>query len=246
MSNRTLFAVTPYVAAVCLVAVSLLRYLLARQAGPLTPRETSLARELFGGHRLWSLGMGGLAVGHAALLAFPALILAWNRSVTRLLALEAVFFAFGVMAFVGLLDLIVRQVRGPVARSRSSLADTAFLGLLLVQIVSGLSLASLYRWASSWSVVTITPYVQSLLRLQPEVGLLAVVPYVVKLHVFSGLVLVALFPFTHLLFAVLVPLDRAAGLLLAPLRRALMAGGRRLGEAARVGGRRLGLGEEEE
>jgi nitrate reductase gamma subunit len=246
MSDRALFAVAPYVAAACLAAVALLRYLAARETGRLTAQEASLARELFGGPRAWSLGVAGLAILHGALLAAPGLVLAWNQSPARLIALEAVFFAFGVIALVGLLDLVVAHVRDPAARAASSPADAAFLGLLVVEVVSGLGLAALYRWASSWSVVTLTPYLRSVAGLQPDVSFVASVPYLVKLHVFAGFALLAVFPFTHLLHAVLRPLDRAAALALAPAGRLLQGAGRRLADAARVGGRRLGWQEEED
>ena len=246
MSDHALFAVAPYVAAVCLAVVMLLRYRIARGRGRLTAVEASLTRELFGGQRAWSLGIAGLAVAHLILLAFPGLVLAWNQSLARLIVLEVVFFAFGVIALVGLLHLIVAHVRNPAARAGSSVADTAFLGLLVVEIVSGLGLAVLYRWASSWSVVTLTPYLHSVLGLDPKLALVQSLPYLVRLHVFAGMALVALFPFTHLVYAVLIPIDRAATLLLAPAQRVLQRAGTRLAEAVRMGGRRLGWREEED
>jgi nitrate reductase gamma subunit len=172
--------------------------------------------------------------------------MAWNQSLARLIGLEVIFFAFGAIALVGLLDLIVAHLRTPEARADSSVADTAFLGLLVVEVVSGVSVAVLYRWASSWSVVTLTPYLHSVLGLEPRVALVQSVPYLVKLHVFSGIALAALFPFTHLVYAVLIPLDRAAVLMLAPVQRVLQRASRRLAEAVRMGSRRLGWREEED
>jgi nitrate reductase gamma subunit len=245
MTDHALFAVTPYLAGVSLVAVTLLRYLLARQRGALAGGAASATAGPFRGRRAWNIGLGGLAAAHLAMLAFPQIVLAWNQHPARLMALEAVFFAFGVAALVGLLHLVVRQV-GHVALSRSSLIDVAFLGLLLVALVSGLGVAVLYRWASSWSAVTLTPYVHSVVSLEPRIGLVQAMPYLVKLHVFSGLALFALFPFTRLVHAVLVPLDRAAGLVLAPAQRMARRGRRALEESVRVLGRRLGWQEEED
>jgi nitrate reductase gamma subunit len=246
VSDHALFAVAPYVGAACLAAVSLLRYLMARQRGGLTAHDAALTRALFGGHRAWSVGIAGLTLLHLLLLAFPRLALAWNRSVTRLIVLEAVFFAFGILALVGLVDLVVRHVRDPDRRASGSLADSAFLGLLALEIASGLGLAVLYRWAASWSVVTLAPYLRSVLALQPDLALVQPVPYLVKLHLFTTVALAILFPFTHLVYAVLIPLDRAAALALAPARRLAHQARTRLLEAVRMGSRRLGLQEEEE
>jgi nitrate reductase gamma subunit len=245
MSDHALFAVTPYLASLFLVAVTLLRYLLARQRGGLSAGDAATSRALLGGHRAWRIGVGGLAAGHLVLLAFPGMVLAWNQSLARLIALEVVLFACGVLALVGLLDLVVRHL-GRSTLSRGSLADTAFLGLLLVAVASGLCLAVLYRWGSSWSVVTLTPYLHSVVGLEPTLGLVKEMPYVVKLHLFSGLALAALLPFTHVVYAVLVPLDRAAGWVLAPLREMAHRVRKRLEDAVRVGGRRLGWREEED
>jgi nitrate reductase gamma subunit len=245
MSDHALFAVTPYVAGVSLVAVTLLRYLLARQRGALAGGGASITGGSFRGRRAWNIGLGGLAAAHVAILAFPQVVLAWNQSPARLVALEAVFFAFGVAALVGLLHAIASHL-GHSALSRSSLIDTAFLGLLLVAVASGLGLAVLYRWASSWSAVTLTPYVHSVLSLEPRVALVKAMPYLVKLHVFSGLAVLALFPFTRLVRAVLVPLDRAASLVLQPVQRMARGGRRRLEDTVRVLGRRLGWLEEED
>ena len=245
MSDHALFAVTPYLAGVSLVAVSLLRYLLARQRGALAGGAASITGTSSRGRRALNIGLGGLAAAHVALVAFPQLVLAWNQSPARLFALEAVFFALGVAALVGLLYALASHL-GHDPLSRRSLIDTAFLGLLLVALASGLATAVLYRWASSWSAVTLTPYVHSVLSLEPRVTLVTAMPYAVKLHVFSGLALIALFPFTRLVYAVLVPFDRAAGLVLLPAQRMARGGRRRLEDTVRVLGRRLGWQEEED
>lgn len=246
MSGHALFVVAPYLAAVSLVAVTLLRYLLARQHGRLRLERAWTARALFGGPRVWTVGMVGLAVGHVAILGFPGQVLAWNHHFDRLLALEVALFACGVAALLGLLALLVKHVRSPEVRAKSSVADTAFLGLLLVLMVSGLGLAVLYRWASVWSVVALSPYLRSLVQLAPEPAVVEAMPYLVKLHLFTGIALLAVLPFTHLVFALLVPLDRAAVRMAAPFRLAAHLARPRLAAAVRVGGRRLGWQEDED
>ena len=186
MSDHALFAAAPGVALLTLGSVSVLRYLLARH-----PRDRSaLVRttRLLGGTRAWRVGVFGLLAIHLLLLVFPRQVLVWNQRHWRLLLLEGTGALLGVAALVGLIGLIVRNIRAPDPGSpaRPSIVDTAFLGLLLVNTVSGLATALLYRWASSWSTVTVVPYVRSLAELEPRVGLVAGLPYMAKLHVFSS------------------------------------------------------------
>ena len=51
------------------------------------------------------------------------------------------------------------------------------------------------RWASSWSVVTLTPYVLSLPSTHPRVDLVASTPFLVRLHVLGAFAAIALLPF---------------------------------------------------
>src|SRR6185503_11480757 len=81
--------------------------------------------------------------------------------------------------------------------SPRSILGTMARALALLAVVSGLVMAVRYRWASSWSSLTLTPWVRSVLRLRPEPQLVEPLPDIVKLHVFSGIALVALLPFTR-------------------------------------------------
>jgi nitrate reductase gamma subunit len=78
-----------------------------------------------------------------------------------------------------------------------------------------------YRWASYWAALTLTPWVRSVLRLQPDPQLVDAVPDVAKLHVFAGLVLVTLLPFTSVFRKVDAWLGRMAGALEARITQAL-------------------------
>jgi nitrate reductase gamma subunit len=62
---------------------------------------------------------------------------------------------------------------------------------------TGVVVAGGYRWASSWSVVTLTPYLDSLATLHPRVELIASTPFVVRLHVVAAFATVVLVPFTR-------------------------------------------------
>jgi nitrate reductase gamma subunit len=246
VSDHALFAAAPGLALLTLGSVSVLRYLLARH--PLDRSALVRTTRLLWGARAGRVGLFGLLVIHLLLVVFPRQVLIWNQRHWRLLLLEGTGALLGVAALVGLIGLIVRSVRAPDPGSptRPSIIDTAFLGLLLVNTVSGLATALLYRWASSWSTVTVVPYVRSLAELEARVGLVAGLPYMVKLHVFSAIVMVGVLPFTCLFEALVYPIDRVLSSVRAPLaeraRRALGV----LEAWARRGATALSLNREED
>ena len=248
MSDHALFGVAPGLALLSLGAVSVLRYLLVRQRGPLDRSSLIRTKRLLWGSWTWRVGVCGLLALHLLLLVFPRQVLAWNQRHWRLLLLEGTGLALGLAALAGLVALIVRNVRSPSRTSPSdpSIVDTAFLGLLLVATVSGLTTAVLYRWASSWSTVTLVPYVWGLAGLEARVGLVGGLPYVVKLHLFSAVVLLAVFPFTCLCQAALYPLDRALAAACAPLAEGARRGFGVLEGWARRGATALSLNREED
>jgi nitrate reductase gamma subunit len=248
MNDRALFAAGPGIALLSLGWVTLLRYLLIRQRGPMPSSALSRAKALVWDAWPWRIGLGGLVLLHLLLLVFPLQVWNWNRVHGQLLALEVIGFAFGLMALAGLVSMVQRRLRSAEAEpgARLSVADAALLGLLLVSVLSGLAMAGLYRWASTWSTVTLVPYVRALLTLDARLSLMSGMPYVVKLHVFCAIAFVAVLPFSHALDLVLLPLDRVVNVLLAPLAGARRRAFRILGELGRRGADALSLKREED
>lgn len=228
MSSYALFEVAPYVAAASLLLATPLRYVRARARGRLTAREGGLALRLFARNGLWRLGLAGVLLSHSLMLLLPGWILAWNREAPRLLVLEGLFCGAGLVALLGLAGLLRRYTVDTALRAYSSLADVALLALLAVQLLSGLSTTLLYRWASTWSAVTLTPYVRSVAGLSPRLPLIEAMPYLVKLHIFSTFAALTVVPFTHAADLLLVPFDQALDRALAPLSRLARAGRERL------------------
>jgi nitrate reductase gamma subunit len=80
------------------------------------------------------------------------------------------------------------------------------LALLLVQVVLGFWVALFFRWGADWYLHTAVPWIVSLVKLQPEVATVTTLPWVVKLHILGGFLLIAVFPFTRLVHAVIWPI----------------------------------------
>src|SRR2546425_13148814 len=135
---------------------------------------------------------------HLVGLWFPRGILLWNGSTIRLLLLEGFAFAVGLLALAGWASLMWRDLGRSSQSPTSELLDTIFLSLLFLGILSGLLVAGLYRWGSSWGVMTLTPYVVSLLQGRPAPSFVIEMPFLVRLHIFSAFCAVAVLPLTRL------------------------------------------------
>jgi nitrate reductase gamma subunit len=85
--------------------------------------------------------------------------------------------------------------------------DWILLAALLVQIIAGLWTAIFYRWGSSWYAGFAVPYLYSIFLLQPDLSLVQAMPFMVKLHLVGGFVILALLPFTRLVHFLSLPYD---------------------------------------
>jgi nitrate reductase gamma subunit len=85
--------------------------------------------------------------------------------------------------------------------------DLVLLALLLVSAITGVLTATLYRFGSYWFTVIFAPYLMSVITFQPSVGLVAPLPWLIKLHVINFFVLLAVFPFSRLVHILAYPLS---------------------------------------
>jgi nitrate reductase gamma subunit len=157
----------------------------------------------------WRGGVLAVLAGHLGIMLFPAEVLVWNRSPARLLVLEAAMLAAGVLAVAGLAAMLRHNIARWRARPRTAHVESSVLALATLAMASGLCLAVLDRWASSWAAIAWPYYLASVISVNPDVALVAGMPYVVRLHVASALALTTILPFTTASALVLVPLSRA-------------------------------------
>ena len=204
MSDLFLFGVFPYLAVALAVGGTVYRWRAAKST--VTARSSQLleGRLLFWGSVPWHPAILAILIAHVAAAAFPR---AWGRLLgepSRLYALEITGLALGALAVLGIAVLLVR--RAAFARGARA-ADLAVLALLLVQAGTGLFVAFALRWGSVWYLHTAAPWLASLARLAPEVGQMAVLPWVVKVHALNAFLLLALVPLTRLVHATRIPLS---------------------------------------
>jgi nitrate reductase gamma subunit len=213
MNRNLLFFAWPYVATSLFLTGIVVRYLLERKNATAVKEEVSEAWAVFRGSRVWRVSVIVLLVGHAGALLFPQTLLAWNRIPERLYLLEAFALTAALLTAAGGAMLLWRYLGRSNRSAITELADTILIALLLVGIFSGLMMAVLYRWASSWGALVLTPYIASLLRGKPAAELAVQMPFVVRLHVFSTFAAIAVLPLTRLAAFFIFAINAGMGLL---------------------------------
>jgi nitrate reductase gamma subunit len=204
MDDRFLFGVLPYVTLGLGLLGLTARALLSRPTEVRLAERRAALKGLLWGSVSWRLGITGVLLGHLLGLLIPRGVLVWNQHPLRLVVLEVTGFALGSLTVVGL-ALSLAAPRLYRRRSPLSTSDSVLLTLLATSVVSGLGIAVFDRWGSSWYASLIVPYLRSLVRMTPQVGRMADMPFLVKLHVVSAFALVGVVPFTRLAVLAVLP-----------------------------------------
>lgn len=203
--DSLLFAAFPYVALCTFLLMTIQRY----RSRAFTYSSLS-SQFLENKQHFWAVvpfhyGIIILLAGHLIGLLIPRAVLLWNSHPLRLYILEVTALAFGVLTLVGLLSLVVRRVQKPKVRVTTSIVDWFVYLLLLVQVSSGISVAVLYPWGTSWYAAAAAPYLQSIFLLHPDIGYVVGMPLLAQLHIVNAFLIIALFPFTRLVHILVVP-----------------------------------------
>ena len=204
--DAVIFGAFPYAAIALLCAGTIER--LVRHPGTLTSRSSQFLenRRHFWAMVPFHVGILVVLAAHLAAFAAPAAFVRWNASLPRLYALEIAGLACGLLAAGGLaLALVRRAFVVPVRRTTSPL-DWIVLMVLLVQLLTGIGVAVSQSWGAAWFGGVAAPYLWSIVRLHPDVGLVAGLPVSIKVHVAGAWLLVAAFPFTRLVHVIEVPI----------------------------------------
>ena len=127
------------------------------------------------------------------------------RKPIRLYILEVTALVFGLMTVIGLVASMARRATEPKIRGVTTVSDWILYGMLSVQVASGVYVAVFHPWGSSWFASSVTPYLWSLLKLNPDVSVIAVMPWGVKLHIINAYLMIGFFPFTRLVHVLVAP-----------------------------------------
>lgn len=200
-----LFTVLPYVAFSLFFLVTIQRY---RQR---SFSYSSLSSQFLENKRhFWSLvpfhyGILVVLAGHVVAFLLPRQLLLFNSRPLRLYILEVTALVFGLMTLIGLIASLARRATESKVRGVTAVSDWILYGLLLLQVASGLYVALFHPWGSSWFAASVTPYLWSLIWLNPDYSSIATMPFSVKLHIVNAYLLIGFFPFTRLVHVLVVP-----------------------------------------
>jgi nitrate reductase gamma subunit len=200
-----LFGALPYVAMTVFFIVTIQRY---RQD---SFTYSSLSSQFLENRQhFWSLvpfhyGLLVVLAGHVVAFLIPRSILAWNARPMRLYVLEVTALICGILTVVGLVMALTRRSRSNKVRGVTTTSDWVLYAILLFQVTTGVLMAVFVGWGSSWFAAAVSPYLWSLVKLQPEINFVIGMPWLVKLHIVSAWVLIGFFPFTRLVHVLVVP-----------------------------------------
>lgn len=203
-----LFGVLPYVALVLFFLNTIARYRdrHARFAYSSLSSQFLENRKHFWGLVPFHYGIIVVLLGHLVAFLVPRQILVWNSQPLRLYILEVSALIFGVLTLVGLTAAIARRLSVAALLRVTNWRDWVVLALLAVQTLSGVAVAVLYPWGSSWYAAAAAPYLWSVFLFRPDVSVMGVMPWLVQLHVINAWLLVGFAPFSRLIHILVAPL----------------------------------------
>jgi len=206
MADQVLFVAIPYAAVIVAVVLSLYRYANNRFS------YSSLSSQLLENSVLswasvaWHYAILLILAAHVLAAVFPGLGARLLGGQMRLYVIEITGMGLALIAIVGMGLFIWRRLTNPRVRAVTSTGDWVLLVALLAQVVLGFVTAFLYRWGALWYLQSAAPWLESLVRLNPDTSYVAMMPWLIKLHFVGGFVIIALIPLTRLIHALTIPL----------------------------------------
>jgi nitrate reductase gamma subunit len=205
-----IFGIMPY----AVLAIALIGTIARYERDPFTWKASSSQllrrKQLMWGSILFHVGIIVLFFGHLIGLFTPVWVLDTLGISYGLKQWAAVVIGglAGLAAFVGCSILLHRRLADPRIRNNSTWADIGILALLWVQIVVGMGTIWLtLGHMDGAKMLQFMAWSQSVMGLQINAWLDVVdVHWLYKLHIFLGMVIVAIFPFTRLVHMLSVPI----------------------------------------
>ena len=206
MTDMILFGVFPYVAVALMIGVGIYRYFIDRYSWSSQSSQFLESRVLFWGSIPWHYAILIILLAHFLAFLVPSGWAALLGRPLRLYMLEVTGLALGISTLIAVALLIFRRITNERVAAVTTVIDWLVLAALFLQVATGVYIAFTLRWGSVWYLHTATPWLWSLLKLDPQLHYLAALPFVVKLHAFNAFLILALFPFSRLVHVVSIPL----------------------------------------
>ncbi len=204
--NNFFFIALPYVSLAVFVIGTIYRYKYAPFTYSSLSSQFLEGKKLFWGSVPFHIGIVAIFLGHLIGFLLPKSVLLWNSEPLRLVILEVSAFIFGLSILFGLTVLFIRRISDERVSMVTSKMDILVELLLIAVVFLGCWIAVNHRWGSSWFASDLSPYLWSILKLQPDIAAVSAMPISVKLHIILAYIIVLLFPFTRLVHFLVAPL----------------------------------------
>lgn len=204
--NQLFFVLFPYISVTLFIAVTIYRSIFRPFTVSSLSSQLLERKKLYWGSIPFHYGIVLILLTHLLALVFPKALLLWNAVPIRLYLLEFSGFVLGLWALAGVVLLIYRRISVAYIRTVTTPMDIIVLLLTLVSIITGVLTAVGYRFGSVWFTGVFTPYLWSILILQPRPELVAPLPWLIQLHVLNNFMLLAVFPFSRLVHILTWPM----------------------------------------
>ena len=204
-SNQLVFIVLPYAAMLIFFLGTIMRYRMAPYTYSSLSSQFLENRRHFWGLVPFHYGIVTVLIGHIVAFLLPRQILEWDSQPLRLYILEISALVFGILTVVGLVGAIARRLTVSKVRAVTNNFDWIVLSLLLVQTVSGVYVAIIHPWGSAWFAAAVSPYLWSLVRFNPDISYVSMMPWGVQLHILMAYVIIGIAPFTRLVHILVAP-----------------------------------------
>ncbi|MEK9146393.1 MAG: respiratory nitrate reductase subunit gamma [Elusimicrobiota bacterium] len=199
------FAIFPYMALFVFFLMTIYRYRVRQFTYSSLSSQLLENQHHFYGMVPFHFGILAVLFWHVVAFLLPRGLILWNSAPARLYVLEASVFICAVLSLFGLVNLVLRRAAFAALRKVTLPSDWLLFGLLLFQVVSGVFVALFHPWGSSWFASTLTPYLWSLVRLSPDLALVAPLPWLAKAHIVGAFAIIAYFPFSRMVHVLVVP-----------------------------------------
>ena len=204
--NTLLFVIFPYVALFTATIVTIYRSVYRPFSISSLSSQLLERQQLFWGSIPFHWGVTIILTGHLIAIFIPQSIVLWNAHPLRLYLLELSGIGLGLWATLGMTVLLWRRLTHPRVQAVSTPMDYVVIALILVSLVTGVIIASYYRWGSYWFTGIFTPYIMGILTFRPNAAPLIPLPFTIKLHVFNFFLLAMAFAFSRLVHIIAWPL----------------------------------------
>ncbi len=204
--NMILFVIFPYVAIILASVVTVYRSIYRPFSVSSLSSQLLENKKLYWGSISFHWGIVLILLMHLLAVFFPRTIVLWNAVPLRLYLLEFTGLALGLWCLGGLLVLFWRRLSSRRVWMVTTPMDLVVLLLVLLSVITGVMVATTYRFGSYWFTGVFTPYLASLFVLQPRPELVSSLPWLIKIHLLNFFVLLIIFPFSRLVHIITYPL----------------------------------------